>query len=234
MSIISTMLPILILIVIILLFAGIGSYFYKIGKKFFTVKFTHWMLGIYLIVLLVATAIVPFMSETKGIVEKATQQEQDEILNELYTHLHDGEIESIRDQYLAIEQTFEHDLKNPLHIQSALNDFGISVFIEKKQESDNTIEAFVYRSALTYNELDFSDILEPYKLEKTDNSLDILAPIQDIHVSIIGPTFPVRQLTEQSIISHSSSGAEGLVYLRVPSEIKITNDENVFLNFVKK
>ena len=88
---------------------------------------------------------------------------------------------------------------------------------------------------MTINEMDFSEILEPYELEKDSDSLIIHAPIQDIHVSILGPSFPIRQLSQSSIISHySSTRAEGIIYLRVPSDIKITSSDHVFLNYVEK
>ncbi|WP_428908308.1 hypothetical protein [Niallia sp. Krafla_26] len=233
MSVIGAFLPILILIVMLLFFVGIGRYFFKLGKMFFTVKFTHWMLGVYLLVLLVAAVFVPFMSDSKVMKEKITQHDQDEMMNELYNHLINGEIGPIK-EFLVTQETFEHDRNYPLHIKSSTNDIGFSVYIEKKPESKGDIESFIYRSTLTINEFDFSGILEPYKLEKTADTLAIHAPNQDIHVSILGPSFPVRQLTEQSLISHSSSNNEGIIYLRIPSEVKITKDENVFLHYVKK
>lgn len=225
-----------ILIIIILFFIGIGYYFfYKLEKKLFTIKFTHWLLVIYLLVLVIATVIFPFMSDSKSEVAKAGEQDQEEVLNELYAHLKNGDVGAVPTQYLVVQQTFEHDQKNPLQINTTPSeDYGIPVFIEKKSENDGVIEAFVFRSALTVNEMDFSEIVEGFKLKKSADSLTIHAPTQEIHVSISGPSFPIRQLTGYNILSHTSSSTEGTIYLRVPSDLKIISSNTVYLNYVKK
>ncbi len=95
----------------------------------------------------------------------------------MYTQLQTGEIDSIEDQYFVSEQTFEHNLDRPLIVTSASNDVGISVFVEQKLENDGKIEAFVVRSAFTFNQMNFSDVLENMKLEKQEDTIEIHVPI---------------------------------------------------------
>ena len=83
------------------------------------------------------------------------------------------------------------------------------------------------------NEIDFSEILDSYEVTKKENSLHISVPIKDLHLSILSAPFPTRQLTGESIMMQSSSSTEGIVYLRVPSNLQITNSNQVFLNYVE-
>ncbi|WP_338469453.1 hypothetical protein R4Z10_11525 [Niallia sp. XMNu-256] len=230
MSMLTSTVPFLIIFILV----TIGYLFYKLGKKYITIKVTHWLLAIYLLILLVATTLVPFMADSTIVKGTRDQQDQDEVINQLYAHLQNGEIDSIKDKFLVLEQTFEHRLEAPLRILSPLNDHGISVFIEQIPENNGKIEAFVFQSAITFNQMDFSEVLENMELEKQKDVLKILVPVNDIHVSILGPSLPVRQLNQNSIMSHSSSSSEGMIYLRVPENVKIVSDENVFLNYVEK
>ena len=228
MSMLTAILPFAIILIIL----AFGYSLIKFGKKFFTTKITHWALLSYLVILLVATIILPFMSDDIKVMGKVDQREEDKVMNEIYENLQTGKLDQIHDLYLASEKTFKHDESQPLRITSA-NEQGTHVYIEKKQENDGEMDVFVYRPSLFVNEIDFSEILDSYEITKKENSLQISVPTKDLHLSILSAPFPTRQLTGDSITSHSSSSTEGIVYLRVPSNLQITNSNQVFLNYVE-
>ena len=228
MNILMAILPFAIILIIL----AFGYSLMKFGKKFFTTKITHWALLSYLVILLVATIVLPFMSDDIKVMGKVDQREEDKVMNEIYENLQTGKLDKIHDLYLASEKTFKHDESQPLRITSS-NEQGTHVYIEKKQENDGEMEVFVYRPTLFFNGIDFSEILDSYEITKKENSLQISVPTKDLHLSILSSPFPTRQLTGNSITSHSSSSTEGIVYLRVPSNLQITNSNQVFLNYVE-
>lgn len=228
MSILTAILPFAIILIIV----AVGYRIMKFGKKFFTTKITYWALLSYLVILFIATIILPFMSDDIQVMGKVDEREEDQVMNEIYENLQTGKLEQIDDLYLAYEKTFKHDESQPLRITSS-NGQGTHVYIEKKQVNDGEIDVFVYRPTLFVNEIDFSESLDSYEVTKKENSLHISVLTKDLHLSILSAPFPTRQLTRDSITSHSSSSTEGIVYLRVPSELKMTNSDQVFLNYVE-
>ena len=228
MSILTTILPFV--IILIILVAGYGLM--KYGKKFFTTKITHWALLSYLVILLVTTFILPFMSDDIKVMGKVDQRTEEKGMNEFYNNLQNGDLDQIQDQYLATEKTFKHDQSQPLRITSSYEQ-GTHVYIEKKPENDGEIDVFVYRPTLFVNDIDFSEILDSNEITKMENSLQISVPTHDLHLSILSAPFPTRQLNGDSIMSQSSSSSEGIVYLRVPSDLQITHSNQVFLNYVE-
>lgn len=218
-----------ILLFVIILAVGYGLM--KYGKKFFTTKITHWALLSYLVILIVATIILPFMSDDIKVMGKIDQRTEEKRMNEFYTNLQNGDLDGIHDQYLAWEKTYKHDGSQPLRITSS-SEQGTNVYVEKKPENDGEIDIFVYRPTLFVDDIDFSEILDSVDMTMKENSLHISVPTQDFRVSILNAPFPTRQLMGESIISHSSSSTVGTVYLRVPSDLQLTNSSQVFLNYV--
>jgi hypothetical protein len=228
MNMLTAILPFAIILIIL----AFGYSLIKFGKKIFTTKITHWALFSYLVILLVATIVLPFMSDDIKVMGKVDQREEEKVMNEIYENLQMGKLDQIDDLYLAAETTFKHEESQPLRITSA-NEQGTHVYIEKKPENDDEIDVFVYRPSLFVNEIDFSETLDSYEVTKKENSLHISVPIKNLHLSILSAPFPTRQLTGESIMMQSSSSTEGIVYLRVPSNLQITNSNQVFLNYVE-
>ena len=86
MSMLTAILPFVILLIIL----AFGYSLIKFGKKIFTTKITHWALLSYLVILLVATIILPFMSDDIKVMGKVDQREEDKVMNEIYENLQIG------------------------------------------------------------------------------------------------------------------------------------------------
>ena len=79
----STFITALFQIGIFIILVGMIYFMKKVGKKFITIKITHWLLFIYIGVLLLATAIIPFISNERMERDTKEQVDIDKAMNEL-------------------------------------------------------------------------------------------------------------------------------------------------------
>ena len=102
----STFITALLPIVIILLIVGFVYFMSKVGNKYITIKITHWLLIIYIGVLLLSTAIIPFISDERMERDTKEQVDIDKAMNELGKNLREGKMDQIDDQYFLEKNLF--------------------------------------------------------------------------------------------------------------------------------
>ena len=226
---ITFMTALLPLVIIILM--GTFFFMFKAGNKFMTVKITHWLLLIYVGVLLLALAVSPFITGEPLGRKSMDQAEQEQEMNDLYENINNGDIANI-DHYLMKKSSFDHYQEEQLTILSN-SEYGPQIFVERKDSNDAKIEAFIYVNGLIIDGYDFSDLLKPYQLELTDNTLTIIPTKQDIDISIESPGFPIRQFNgESSFLNHTFSSGEPVVYLRIPVDLELITNDQVYLEYI--
>ncbi|MBY0095568.1 hypothetical protein [Mesobacillus maritimus] len=212
-------------IVFVILF---GLFFFitvKIGKKYLTIKITHWLLLVYVGVLVLASVTVPLFAQEHGniksVQEKDDHDEMNDPYSQLYSKLSNGEVAEIDSSYLQEERNFEHYSNKSISIvPNTIN--GPQVFVERKEKADATIEVAIYSTGLVVDELDFSSLLKPSEVELTDNILTINSIYQEFNFAIAGNGYPVRQFTGETMFEHHSfRSGDSFVYLRIPSGIEI-------------
>ena len=227
-SILSAFLP----IIIILMIVGIVIFTSKIGKGFFSIKMTHWLFIIYVAVLVIATAIVPFISDDTMDREVMKQEDIDQEINDLFSLLHQGEINQIQEDYLLQSNHFEN-YEHPTLTISSQTDYGPEIFVERKTDNDGSIESFTYANGLLIGGINFSNKRKPISLEMVEDTLTIKPISQEIRVSILSSSFPIRQFTGESMLDHSFSTGNQVIYLKVPGDLKIIAEEQVNLVYVE-
>lgn len=228
MMVIGTVLPLIFVL-------GFVFYFFfsvKIGKKYLTIKITHWMLIVYIGVLILATMIVPFLSQDHTAVEKMEQEKSDvggfDSYTELHSKLSNGEITEIDPIYLQNEMSFEDYQKDSMKIVSGV-DYGPQIFVERKETNDSQIEVAIYSTGLVVNGNNFSNLLKPLQLDLTEDVLTITPVHQTIDIAISSNFYPVRQFTNESMFeNHYYSSLDSFVYLRVPADLELERDELYF------
>lgn len=95
-------------IVFFLLMIGVIYFMFKAGTKWRTVKITHWLLFTYVTILLLATVLVPFVSDKAKNLEEIQRVGEDEAFTEIYTKLSNGEIDQMNRKNLVGENHFDY------------------------------------------------------------------------------------------------------------------------------
>jgi hypothetical protein len=212
-------------IVFVLLF---GLFFFitvKIGKKYLTIKITHWLLFGYLGVLILASVTVPLFAQEHDNIESIQEENYDDDemdpYSKLFSKLSNGEIAEIDPTYLLEERNFDHYSNKSIRIVPNTNN-GPQVFVERKEKADSTIEVAIYSTGLVVDSLDFTSLLKPSEVELTDNILTINSIYQEFNFAIAGNGYPIRQFTGESMFEHHSfRSGDSFVYLRIPSDLEI-------------
>ncbi|MCQ6276561.1 hypothetical protein JMM81_16730 [Bacillus sp. V3B] len=156
------------------------------------------------------------------------QVEIDEAMNELEMNLRKGSVEQVDDQYLLNKNRFDDYQDQTLRIVYR-SKYGPRIFVERKMNDDKLIEVFTYVNGLMIGGIDFSDKLIPDKIELEGNVLTIIPTAQNIRLSITSASFPVGQFTGESIFNHSFSSVDQVIYLRVPNDLQLNTEGDVFL-----
>jgi hypothetical protein len=221
-------------ILIIGTMAGMFFLMFKIRNRFMTIKLTYWMLFIYAVLLLVSTAAAPFVTTEVEGDKKVKQADHDEVVSDLYSKLGSGRIAEIDPKHLKLESQFNNFAENTLNISLGSGIGGSQIFVEKKEEGDRKVEFYIYNSELLVDDIDFSEQMEPHRVELSGSHLTIIPVQQKIILSIASDSFPVRQRTGEPFMDHSFSSGGQLLYLRVPEDVKVNAGENVYLEYVNE
>ena len=227
----STFITALFQIGIFIILVGMIYFMKKVGKKFITIKITHWLLFIYIVVLLLATAIIPFISDERMERDTKEQVDIDKAMNELDKNLREGKMDQIDDQYFLEKNIFTDYKNQSLRIVSR-SEYGPQILVKRQKSNDSTIESFTYVNGLYIGGDDFSDKLIPHKLELSEHTLTITPIEQNIRMSISTASFPVRQFTGESIFNHTSSSGDQVLYLLIPNDLQLQADERIMLEYV--
>ncbi|MBU8879951.1 hypothetical protein BGM26_13280 [Bacillus sp. FJAT-29790] len=226
MSIIVTLLPLALIISLIIFLTA------KSRRKFVTVKITHWLLMIYVGVLLISMVAAPFMTE--GVLisrEKVQEKDIDTVSNDLYNSLSEGKLDEIDRKYLLSENSF--DYQNPTLKVFSHYDYGLQVFVERKTSDDGKIEAYYYTGNLIINGMDFSDKLEPSRFQMNGNTFTIWPPEEThIKISMIKKEFTITQFNGEPGIGNMVSHAPSIAYLRIPKNLELIDESDISLQYV--
>ena len=206
-----------------------GLFFFitvKIGKKYMTIKITHWLLLVYVGMLVLASVTVPLFAQDHEKIESVQGKDvDDDEMNDPYSHLYsklsNGEVDEINPSYLQEERNFDHYSNKSISIVPNTNN-GPQVFVERKEKADSTIEVAIYSTGLVVDDLDFSSLLNPSEVELQDDILTVNTIYQEFHFAIAGNGYPIRQFTGETMFEHHSyRSGDSFVYLRIPRDIEI-------------
>lgn len=229
MMVLGAILP----IVLVLLFGLFFFIIVKIGKKYLTIKITHWLLLIYVGVLVLASIAVPLFAEEHDQMVDYMDSEDgvNDPFSELFSKLSDGQLAEIDPAYLQEKMSFDEYPNNSIKIVSNTNN-GPQIFVERVEKDESTIEVAIYSTGLVVDGLDFSSLLKPSQVELTESNLTINSIYQEFNFAIAGNGYPIRQFTGESMFEHHSfRSGDSFVYLRIPSDVEIEGNVD-FLEFI--
>ncbi|RKD22979.1 hypothetical protein BEP19_12165 [Ammoniphilus oxalaticus] len=229
MTIISNFLSLLLPIIILFMIVRAC-----IGKT--TLKFTHWMLSIYLGVLLLSTALAPFIKNNALELERVDRLEMNQAWSQLNTKLSNGQLDQIDSSFLLEEKSIDLMQTESMDIVWSGRYGDALVYVERKKESDGKLDVFMYAEGLWIDGYDFSHELEPLRVNlQTNNDLYIAMPYeQHLKVGLISDVFPLKQIKGDSKkMSHVTSGSQ-VIYLRIPPDLSIGAGEHIRLHMIEK
>ena len=115
--------------------------------------------------------------------------------------------------------------------------FGTQIYVERKNTNDDKIEAVVYRTRSSMNDMDISKLINPIRLKLAGNLLTLQNPKQaKLKFSMFNNVFAVTQFTDEaSLFQHHSSFYDGqsILYMRIPKDLELIDKSHLSIQFVK-
>lgn len=236
------------LILIVLLLGSVGAYLIlkpklagksKTRNPFFKLNIrTHFkMLLAFMGLLILLTIAAEFIAPKERLVvlpPKADPYFEEEM------HLIEEQImnrEKVDDSFLLEKRV--HPVGNALVIQQSEKIFdNPQIYIERKNNDDQTIEEFIYKPALLIDDYDFSELVKVALPIWTDNTISFPTEKSAINFVSFGETTLLAQLTTSSSQLMMSDGYFStarlpIVHLIVPDELEIIEGNEVYPFYIE-
>ncbi|MFC4024846.1 hypothetical protein ACFOUV_13670 [Oceanobacillus longus] len=192
----------------------------------------YWLLGGYVLLLLLSVGVYYLIPVPQ---EDSEGEPEDIHTAKLQGVIYDGiPIESIR-QYLDKEWEFPSNQES-IHIGYQGNiDHSIQIAVERSGNTDS-IEASFYQTPVYIMNTKITESLQPVNVEFFSGNLMVETPeSMYLEFSTYAKEFPVKQFTGQLKDDwwDDVEISEQLLYLKVPENIEISSDSDVWIEYVK-
>lgn len=236
MGLIGFLLP---FIIVIALVGLVGYSINRVGikgNKYINSKRMYWLLGGYVIFLLLATALfftIPIHSNTNQ-VEEIDFGNSFSLEYMIPEELLDG-----ASAYIVSEDEFPYE-KGELILQLINTDdeyYGVyQVLVEKKELADQIIEVVVYQTPTYINGWDITEYIDPIQVDLSSNALLINSVRREFSYASFKTEFPFTQFEEdhEPWFTESIVTGQQLLFLRVPKDLELISDEDVEIIYLNE
>lgn len=229
-------LTILILVVAVVVAKNMKITVNRRGKYVYSTRI-RWVLGGYIGVLLICAGLVKVLPtnvipDMKMVHSQGLEKEN----TNLYNAVTEGRIDKVDSKYISKKWNYDyHDhqlivtLKNKKFLST-------QVIVERKKMNDDKIEAILFKTRSSINDMDITNLKSSPRLELLGNRLIVSNPKKDkIEFTQFENAFSVNQFTGGELFSHNTSFSEGqsILYLRIPIDLEVIDKSNLNVEFVK-
>ncbi|MCD8508867.1 MAG: hypothetical protein LRY73_02545 [Bacillus sp. (in: Bacteria)] len=222
-----TLLPLLILLVFVSLF---------LLKRITHGTVLKLVFGVYCLVLIGALLVYYFIPEENLlVVEEGRGQysEEDEAFSMAFHDAAiDGTLGELDGVYLQKQWSFDVTTDQLKFVQGYSHVWTV---VDKKEEADGEVEAFLYTTAHEFQGIDFTEKLVPVELQLENHLLTIEEPDVDqtrIRVAGFKREFVIWPFLEYGKnpwgqFNHVYMSGNQVLYLQIPSNVELSSDQHV-------
>ncbi|MBS4196862.1 hypothetical protein [Lederbergia citri] len=155
-------------------------------------------------------------------------------LDKLDTAVFHGRINEIDPSLIREEWKFDYSGKELL-IRQVEGYFDGMIIVDRKPENDGLIEV-KYIATSNLDGFDITDEMKPLNAELQNNNLNLSFKFRQREISFTTykKEFVINQFTGRKDNDFGSSGSFGearYVFLKIPKDLKIVEDENIWVNY---
>ncbi|MBS4219804.1 hypothetical protein KHA96_15930 [Bacillus sp. FJAT-49711] len=156
-------------------------------------------------------------------------------LDTLDSDVFNGRIEDIDPSLIREEWKFDYSDKE-LQIRQVEGYFDGTIIVDRKPESDGLIE-LKYIAASNLDGFDVTDEMSPLNAEIQNNNLNLSFKSRQRGISFTTykKEFVINQFTggiDQNLGSAGSFGEARYVFLKIPRDLEIVEDEDLWINYI--
>ena len=230
----SLLLAIVPIIVVVLLLSGVLFAFKPKKKKpAMGVKKTKWIVGIYAVILIIATLlsfILPVDRNTAGKgLSKSDVDKIQKVQDSIYGSISNGRFKEQEFKSALIKKkswSFPFDEKTLTFSKGDSDNFSPSILVEKT--NNNEIQAVYYVGKAIVDGIDVTDEISSPTINLNHSTLIFGNPdAKEVKLAKFSTAFSFDQFSgKPTIFNHESYGIFGIdiLYLKVPKDVQITGD----------
>lgn len=233
MSIIA-FLPILIMIIIAITF---GAFIKKNSTpkvRYMTGKPTRFFIYGYASILLIAL-IVYYLLPTQPVEGNNNLYDMQALHQEIYTAASEGKIDQINEKYKNRKLEFAIPGEQ-LTITPTDPYYDITIFAERKDTNDGKIEVMSITTPLIIEGIDYTNTIKTLGISLDGDRLTLIYPEPtEIKLAVDSKEFTISQFTEDLEsynIMEPIFRNTGIIYMEIPKDLQITNENEMFLQYV--
>ncbi|WP_019240704.1 MULTISPECIES: hypothetical protein [Bacillus] len=232
MVLLGTVLPILILVGVAFLLRYLRQ-----SKSNVFVPIMNWLFSGYIIILLIAILIAGFLpNEKQPLNKKEFVVKAEKEVNDFQDAIYRGNLDKIDSKLLRTSQAFDFQGES-LNIRE-INDgyLEVPIVIEENSADFGHIEAMIYTSKTYYMDQDVTEQIPIFQMDFQKDTLIISKSNQTrLNFNKLSHEFPFRQFSGEKMFNNDENFI-GLtvLFLRVPKGVKIENQDNLNIEYVRK
>ncbi|MDT8861590.1 hypothetical protein N0O92_15335 [Alkalihalobacillus sp. MEB130] len=237
MMLLATFLPIIIVIGLIVIFSMKQS---RTKRKFpiSGAKTRSLLIGysVFLLVVLVFSFFIPVESTSNNYI--ISQEELDKKHQDFYDAAHQGSLDTFDSAHVAEKWTFSVE-DDALYLETRNTDYlGVSVFAQRKEESDGEVEIAYYTTRPMVEGFDITHLINPTVIKQEGNTL-FLQQGEDVnvHVTKFAKDFTITQFVgkDTGLMNHEYTSVQvgpSILFLRIPNDLKLVDRSDLYIQFV--
>lgn len=216
--------PIIIIGLLVLLFVLLSRR-RGVAPKIVYGKWIRWTVFGYVVVLLIATGVYYVIPKPELGNENIGEDEEGNwgIASQLYDAASQGELGNEYDPF--IKGKWEIDIPDDtLDLEyDQKNGEPISIFADKKEESDGVAEVQLYSSPTMVGEIDVSDKIPLVHVDTSPGKMNLINPDSTkIAFASYKKEFPITQFTGENNRKHQSiQNGDSLLYIQIPEDVQL-------------
>ncbi|MBS4201940.1 hypothetical protein KHA93_20245 [Bacillus sp. FJAT-49732] len=158
-------------------------------------------------------------------------------LDILESDVFNGRIDDIDPSLIREEWKYDYSGKE-LQIRQVEGYFDGTIIVDRKPENDGSIEV-KYIAASNLDGFDITDEMSPLNAEIQNNNLNLSfkSRQREISFTTYKKEFVINQFTgnkNYNMWSSSSFGEARYVFLKIPKDLKIVEDEDIWVNYTNE
>ncbi|MEK3889188.1 hypothetical protein [Bacillus sp. FSL K6-3431] len=198
-------------------------------------RVTMTFLGSYLTILCISAIVYGLLPVENANIHAITEKEVNRISDVFNENIFSGKTENMDPAFIKDEWTLDYD-KDKLTILQPEGYFDGMIVIERKPEDDEKIEGTYYANAIIGG-VDVTPEIIPTKVDLNGDTLELIIPAMvELKFSLTKKEFPINQFTEEGRFKRNPSSftENQLLYLRIPQNLEIINNQDLFIHYVEE
>lgn len=191
-----------------------------------------WLIAGYIVLLFASPALIkllPVGNLADGKMKTVSEKDMFRAMiseRDLYELAMEGRPEQVEGAFVLEQWEFSFN-GSQINVAERYEYEGGTVIAERKDQADDKIEVINYATKTIVEQFDFSDEMQPHKVNLDGDILKVAAPERhDVNLAMFSGEFVVSQILGESAATEQPINMCGsqLLYIRIPADVEVESE----------